>query len=152
MTPGQHLPPDYSRGDETTVGGYAAVHGRPAALEGQDGFSYSLDILSDDTGDAARPWGAYLLFVQWTRLGAQQVAGHVESEFLTWGATADEAERALGAWPLVEAQRVLDALLRARDGASTRRWWDVMRAEDGDADDAHSDDAPAGHPRTGDDV
>ena len=54
MTPGQHLPPEYDKGDETTVGGYAAVHSRPAALEGRDGMSYSLDLLSDSTGEAAR--------------------------------------------------------------------------------------------------
>lgn len=127
MSPGQHLPPDYSKGDESTIGGYAAVHARPAALEGRDGMSYSLDILSDETSDAARPYGAFLLFVQWSRIGAQQVAGHLESDFLTWGATAAEAEHALAQWSLTDAQGVLDTVLRARDGASTRRWWDVMR-------------------------
>ncbi len=133
MTPGQHLPPEYEKGDETTVGGYAAVHSRPAALEGRDGMSYSLDVLSDATGDAARPFGGYLIFVQWSRMGAQKAEGHLETDFLTWGSTADEAERALGAMPLTEAQRTLDALVAARDGQSTRRWWDVMREDDGGA-------------------
>jgi hypothetical protein len=131
VTPGQHLPPEYEKGDETTVGGYAAVHSRPAALEGRDGMSYSLDVLSDATGDAARPFGAYLIFVQWSRMGAQKAEGHLETDFLTWGSTADEAERALGAMPLTEAQRALDTLVAARDGDSTRRWWDVMREDDG---------------------
>ena len=131
MTPGQHLPPEYDKGDETTVGGYAAVHSRPAALEGRDGMSYSLDVLSDSTGEAARPFGAYLIFVQWSRRGAQKAEGHLETDFLAWGATAADAERALGAMPLTEAQRVLDTLITARDGASTRRWWDMMRADDG---------------------
>jgi len=131
VTPGQHLPPEYDKGDETTVGGYAAVHSRPAALEGRDGMSYSLDVLSDSTGDASRPFGAYLIFVQWSRMGAQKAEGHLETEFLAWGQGAAEAERALGAMPLAEAQRALDALVAARDGASTRRWWDVMREDDG---------------------
>ncbi|MFI5231955.1 MAG: hypothetical protein ACHQSE_05515 [Gemmatimonadales bacterium] len=131
MTPGQHLPPEYDKGDETTVGGYAAVHSRPAALEGRDGMSYSLDVLSDSTGDAARPFGAYLIFVQWSRVGAQKAEGHLETDFLAWGSSAAEAERALGAMPLTEAQRALDALVAARDGGSTRRWWDVMREDDG---------------------
>ena len=131
MTPGQHLPPEYDKGDESTVGGYAAVHSRPAALEGRDGMSYSLDLLSDSTGEAARPFGAYLIFVQWSRMGAQKAEGHLETDFLAWGATAGEAERALGAMLLVDAQRALDALIAARDGGSTRRWWDVMKQEDG---------------------
>ena len=131
MTPGQHLPPEYDKGDETTVGGYAAVHSRPAALEGRDGMSYSIDALSDSTGEAARPFGAYLIFVQWSRMGAQKAEGHLETDFLAWGASAADAERALGAMPLVDAQRALDALIAARDGASTRRWWDVMREDDG---------------------
>ncbi|MGH7654112.1 MAG: hypothetical protein ACREN6_05555 [Gemmatimonadaceae bacterium] len=131
MTPGQHIPPEYDKGDETTVGGYAAVHSRPAALEGRDGMSYSIDILSDSTDEAARPFGAYLIFVQWSRMGAQKAEGHLETDFLAWGASAADAERALGAMPLVEAQRVLDALVSARDGGSTRRWWDVMHEDDG---------------------
>lgn len=133
MTPGQHLPPDYDKGDETTVGGYAAVHARPAALEGRDGMSYSLDVLSDGTGEPTRPFGAYLIFVQWSRMGAQKAEGHLETDFLAWGATAADAERALGVMPLADAQRALDGLIARRDGASTRRWWDVMR-EDGGAE------------------
>ena len=131
MTPGQHLPPEYEKGDETTVGGYAAVHSRPAALEGRDGMSYSLDVLSDSTGDSARPFGAYLIFVQWSRVGAQKVEGHLETDFLAWGSSTDEAARALGVMPLAAAQRALDTLISMRDGGSTRRWWDVMREDEG---------------------
>lgn len=131
MTPGQHLPPEYEKGDETTVGGYAAVHARPAALEGRDGMSYSLDVLSDSTGEAARPFGAYLIFVQWSRMGAQKAEGHLETDFLAWGSSDAEAERALGAMPLADAQRALDALVSARDGGSSRRWWDAMREDEG---------------------
>jgi hypothetical protein len=127
VTPGQHLSPEYEKGDETTVGGYAAVHARPAALEGHDGMSYSLDVLSDSTGDAARPFGAYLIFVRWSRIGAQKAEGHLETGLLAWGRTAEEAERSLGAMPLADAQRALDALISARDGGAPRRWWDAMR-------------------------
>ena len=133
---GQFLPPDHTKGDESTVGGYAAVHARPAALEGPDGLSYSLEILTDSTGEAeqAKRFGACFLFVQWKRVGAQGVAGHLESEFLAWGETAAQAKRALGAMPLAEAQRVLDGLVGAREGGTpARRWWDVMRDEQGGA-------------------
>jgi hypothetical protein len=139
---GQYLPPDPSKGDDRTVGGYAAVHGRPAALEGRDGYSYSIEILSDTFDDTPGPattpaahaprFGAYLLFVQWSRLGAQKVEGHLESEFLVTADTAAEAERALGAMPLTEAQRVLDSLLRERHGDTSRRWWSAIESDDED--------------------
>ena len=35
-----------------------AVHDRPAAFEGSDGFSYSVEIMAEETGDAAAPWAA----------------------------------------------------------------------------------------------
>jgi hypothetical protein len=123
------------KGDAGTVGGYAAVHARPAALEGRDGMSYSLEILTDSTGETApeRKFGAYLFFVQWKRIGDQGVGGHLESAFLAWGETAALARRGLGALPLTEAQRVLDALVAAHGGDATgRRWWDVIRDEGGD--------------------
>ena len=101
--------------------------GRPAALEGRDGFSYSLEILSDSTGETKRPFGAYLMFVKWSRLGAQKVEGHLESEFLTFGGSAEAAESQLSAMKLAEAQRVLDGLLSARDGASSRRWINALK-------------------------
>ena len=129
--PGQHIPPDHSRGDESTVGGYVAVHGRPVALEGLDGMSYSLEILTDATGEPARPFGAYLLFVQWKRMGEQGVSGHLETEFLGWGATAAMAHRMLAAMPLAQAQVELDAVVAAREGAGTRRWFDVMHDDGG---------------------
>jgi len=126
---GQFIPPDYSKGDETTVAGYRAVHARPAALEGRDGFSYSLEITSDACGDPGKPFGAYLMFVQWSRLGAQKVEGHLESDFLAFGSTDTEAEHALGTMPLAEAQQVLDSLIRARDGDSKRRWWNAVESD-----------------------
>jgi len=130
---GQFLPPDYSKGDESTVGGYAAVHARPVALEGRDGMSYSLEILADTTGERTptQRFGAYLLFVRWSRTGAQRAEGHVESEFLAWGATEEAATRSLGAMKLEAARQVLDALIRARDGETTRRWLDVLPDEGG---------------------
>lgn len=132
MSHGRFLPPDYSLGDESTVGGFAEVHGRPAALEGADGFSYSLEVLADSTGDSARPFGAYVLFLQWRRMGEQGIEGHLESEFLAFGETPEAALTAVQGMKLTECQRVLDALLAARAGARRgRKWYDVMREEDG---------------------
>jgi hypothetical protein len=127
---GRHLPPDHSKGDPNTLGGYMAVHDRPAAFAGADGFSYSAEILSDETGDMEQPFGAYLLFVRWARIGATSPAGHLESEFIAYGATAEEATREAGALPLNAVKQLLDELVAtASKGTPGRRWWDAMGAE-----------------------
>ena len=132
--PGRHTPPDHSAGDERTLGGYAAVHARPAAFEGADGLSYSVEILADETGEPDRPWGAYLLFMRWRRVGRSGVEGHLESDFLRHGATEREARDAVERMTLWEAKEVLDALVRRAHGGGEpqRRWWDVMRDEEGE--------------------
>lgn len=107
------LPADHSKGDERTIGGYAAVHARPAALEGRDGLSYSVETLTDSTGEAARPWGAYLLFLRWKKMGEQGVAGHLESAFLAWADDRSAAKAALDAFLIEDVQRVLDELIVA---------------------------------------
>lgn len=126
---GRFLPPDPSKGDERTIGGYMAVHARPAAFQGSDGLSYSVAIETDRTDDTARPFGAYFLFVRWRRLGTQGVEGHLETPFLAYGATAAEAGMALGAMLLEEVKAILDDLIRARAPGPSRKWWDVMRDE-----------------------
>ena len=125
---GRHLPPDHSRGDEATLGGYMAVHARPAAFEGADGMSYSVDIVTDRTGDRARPFAAYLLFLRWRRIGASGVEGHVESDYVAYGATEQAARAEVERLPLHEVKRTLDELLGPRGGMpNERRWWDAMR-------------------------
>ena len=109
------LPADHSKGDERTIGGYAAVHARPAAFEGRDGYSYSVEILADRTDDAERPFGAFFLFVKWKRFGEQAVEGHLESAFLAHGGDADAASAALGAMMIEDVQRHLDALIAERE-------------------------------------
>jgi hypothetical protein len=131
--PGQHLPPDHGRGDANTIGGYAAVHGRPAAFEGSDGLSYSVEIVTAPTGHPEHPWGAYLLFVQWARVGAASPSGHLESDFLSEADAESDARAVVSALSLGEVRGVLHALIDARRGGpSSRRWWDAMRDE-GDA-------------------
>jgi hypothetical protein len=131
VTHARYRPPDPSKGDENTIGGYAAVHDRPAAFEGSDGFSYSVELMTEATGDAAQPWAAFFLFVKWSRIGAQSPEGHLESEYLTQATTEAEARDLLGATPLAAVKLLLDELIAARPSVSQRPWWDAMR-DDGD--------------------
>lgn len=131
---GRFVPADHSKGDANTIGGYMAVHARPAAFEGSDGLSYSVELSVDETGDPSRPYGAYLLFLRWRRLGQQGIAGHLETDYLAWGSTEEEARARVGALSLSEVKSMLDALIAERSPASARRWWDAMRAE---GDDVH---------------
>jgi hypothetical protein len=132
-----YRPPDHSKGDESTIGGYAAVHDRPAAFEGSDGFSYSVELMSEPTGDAVTPWAAFILFVKWARLGAQSPEGHLESDYLVRGASEPEVKHAIGETPLEDVKALLERLIADRNaGAPTRRWWDAMRDEGSEGTDA----------------
>jgi hypothetical protein len=125
--PGQFRPADHSKGDANTIGGYMAVHDRPAAFEGPDGFSYSVEILTQHEPDESPPWAAFFLFVKWARIGAQSPEGHLESDYVARGATEGEARTRAGQLSLAETKIVLDTLVaRATGGRQPRRWFDVM--------------------------
>ena len=125
--PGQFRPADHSKGDANTIGGYMAVHARPAAFEGSDGASYSVEIVADTTGEKEQPFAAYLLFVKW-REGDPVASGHLETEFLGYAATEAEARRIVGALLLNDVKAHLDKLIVARK-AEEKPWWESMRQE-----------------------
>ena len=128
---GQFKQPDFSRGDPNTIGGYAAAHDRPAAFEGSDGFSYSVELMAEDEGMGAEPWGAFIFFVRWARIGASSPEGHLESDVLARGATQEDALERLSAFPLNRVKSVLDELIaRGAGGVPKRKWWDAMRDPD----------------------
>ncbi|HEX9381782.1 MAG TPA: hypothetical protein VF908_00125 [Gemmatimonadaceae bacterium] len=124
---GRFLPPDHSKGDPNTIGGYMAVHDRPAAFEGSDGASYSVEIVSDTSEEKQRPFAAYLLFVRWGQ-GDPVATGHLETDFLAFAATEEEARRMVGALSLNEVKLKLDDLIKARR-SELLPWWDSMRNE-----------------------
>lgn len=124
---GQFLPADHSKGDANTIGGYMAVHARPAAFEGSDGASYSVEIVTDASGDKTRPFAAYLLFVRW-RQGDPVASGHLETEFLAFADTEDDARKLVGAMMLNEVKTRLDDLIKAKR-AEQLPWWDAMHQE-----------------------
>jgi hypothetical protein len=124
---GRFIPADHSKGDANTIGGYMAVHDRPAAFEGSDGASYSVEIVADVSDEKDRPFGAYLLFVRW-REGDPVASGHLETEFLAFAASEDEAKKMVGAMLLSDVKVHLDKLIAARR-AELLPWWDAMREE-----------------------
>jgi hypothetical protein len=124
---GQFRPADHSKGDANTIGGYMAVHDRPAAFEGSDGFSYSVEILAQHEPAETPPWAGFFLFVKWARIGAQSPEGHLESDYVAAGATETEAIANAGRLSLAETKKILDSLIASASIAKpTRRWFDVM--------------------------
>jgi hypothetical protein len=99
--------------DESTLGGYVAVHTRPPAFMGVDGASYTVDVAVDETGDAEAPVGGYLLFIQWAGQ-PPAIAGHLESDFLSLGPSESVVRAQLDRLPLLDVKSTLDALIRAR--------------------------------------
>jgi hypothetical protein len=124
---GRFLPADHSKGDPNTIGGYMAVHDRPAAFEGSDGASYSVEIVCDSSDDRSRPFAAYLLFVRWAA-GDPVASGHLETDFIAYGTTEDEVRALVGALSLNDVKSRLDSLINARK-VEQLPWWDVMRSE-----------------------
>jgi hypothetical protein len=108
-----------------------AVHDRPAAFEGSDGMSYSVELAVDETGDEEKPYAGYILFLRWRRIGEQGVEGHLETDYLVDAVSDADARAALGALSLGDVRTRLEQLLASRAEAPSRRWWDVMRDEDG---------------------
>jgi hypothetical protein len=129
------IPPDHSKGDESTIGGYMAVHARPAAFEGSDGAAYSVEIETDETDEPDAPWGAFLLFVKWSS-GEPRVSGHLESDFLARGNSEAEVRKRVGDLPLQRVREILEMLIRERAPRAERPWWEAMRDENDDEGDA----------------
>ena len=125
---GQFIPADHSKGDANTVGGYTAVHSRPPAFEGKDGASYSVEIMTDETGDPSRPWAGYLFFVRYQH-GDPVASGHVETDYLRYADSEREAQDLVGAMQLNDALLELNKAISAKSSEG-RPWWDAMRDEE----------------------
>lgn len=98
--------------DDTTLGGYPAVHGRAPAFEGSDGEPYTpaIEVERAEGGDR---WAAYLVFVRWARTGSA-IMGHVETGDLAEAPTQEEAVAVLEALPLTRVKAILDETIEAK--------------------------------------
>lgn len=102
--------------DDSTLGGYLELHERPPAFAGSDGNAYSVAIYLDESPGPDGRFGAALLFVRWSADGARP-EGHVESGYLAFGASPDEAEAAVRALTLWDVKQHLDAAIERRQTA-----------------------------------
>ena len=93
--------------DDTTLGGYQQVHGRPPAFGAADGQAYSVATFADDAGAVGGGrYGAALLFVRWGE--GERPVGHLETDYVAFGATPDEALAPVLALTLEQVKAHLD--------------------------------------------
>jgi hypothetical protein len=101
---------------EFTLGGYMASHDRAAAFTGSDGQAYSVALWVEDDPDPRGRYGASLLFVRWGKSG-DAPEGHLESDYLVWGTTVEDATTRLGAFSLYDVKALLDELIASHASA-----------------------------------
>jgi hypothetical protein len=99
--------------DESTLGGYTAVHGRAAAFTGPDGQPYTVGIEVEAPADTDARWAGYLIFLRWAATGSA-VMGHVETADLATGDSEAEVRAALEALPLRRVKQILEGEIRRR--------------------------------------
>jgi hypothetical protein len=98
--------------DDTTLGGYPAVHGRAPGFEGSDGYAYTVAVELDEDG-ARGGWSAYLVFLRWANEGSA-ILGHLATEDLAHGSTPEDAKGALEALPLPDVKSILETEIARR--------------------------------------
>ena len=94
-----------------------AKHERAAAFGGSDGQAYSVAIYVEDEADVRGLFGASLLFVRWSSEGERAV-GHLETEYLAFATSPDDARAPLLELPLTAVKMHLDrCIARASETA-----------------------------------
>ncbi len=86
------------------------MHQRAPAFGGRDGHAYSVSTYVDERPDADGRYGAALLFIRWSSAGERPV-GHLETEYLGFGPSPEEALAPLLALDLHEVKAHLDACI-----------------------------------------
>ena len=99
-----------SPGDDDTLGGYQRLHERPPAFGGSDGRAYTVAPYVAEEPDGSGRYAAALLFVAWAE-GATRPSGHLETEYLAFGGTAEEALAPLLVLTLHEVKAHLDGCI-----------------------------------------
>lgn len=92
------------------------MHDRPPAFGGSDGAAYSVSTLVDDDPDPTGRFGAALMFIRWSE-GGERAVGHLETDYLAFGATPEAAHAPLLSLTLQEVKAHLDRCI-ARKGTA----------------------------------
>ena len=101
--------------EDSTLDGYLRLHDRAPAFGGADSAAYSVAVYVDDAPGPDGRFGAALLFVRWSPAG-DQPAGHLETDYLAFGATPAEAEERVRSLTLYQVKDHLDRLIaRAKE-------------------------------------
>ena len=98
---------------DLTLGGYVELHKRPPAFSGSDDQPYTVDIDVEPTGDAVRPYAAFLVFVRWAATGAGIMA-HTESGDVAFGESPEAAKARALELSLYEVKAELDAAIQRK--------------------------------------
>ena len=115
MSPSLTPDPERAPNDDSTLGGYFAVHDRPPAYTGPDGHPYTVSPETEKTSNLRAPYAGYLVFPRWAQSGVG-IVGHVETPTLVESASHEEAVRRLGQLTLLEVQELLAEAI-ARDAS-----------------------------------
>jgi len=99
--------------DDSTLGGYFAVHSRPPAYDGPDGHPYTVSPEVEKTSNLRAPYAGYLVFPKWAQTGVG-IVGHVETPTLVECASQEEAMQLLGEKTLLEVQQLLVDAIRGQ--------------------------------------
>ena len=101
---------DAESAKDMTLGGYVELHNRPPAFGGADEQPYTVDIDVEPTGDAERPYAAFLVFIRWAATGAG-IMEHTESGDVAFGETPEAARARALELTLYEVKSELDAAI-----------------------------------------
>ncbi|HEX6558219.1 MAG TPA: hypothetical protein VF021_02130 [Longimicrobiales bacterium] len=104
---------DAAQARDMTLGGYVELHNRPPAFSGSDDQPYTVDVDVEPTGDPARPFAAFLVFVRWAATGAG-IMEHTESGDVAHGDTPDSAKSRALELTLYEVKSELDAAIERK--------------------------------------
>jgi hypothetical protein len=104
---------DPAEARDLTLGGYVELHNRPPAFTGVDDQPYTVDVDVEPTGDAQRPYAAFLVFLRWAATGAGIMA-HTESGDVAHGDSPESAKTRALELTLYEVKAELDAAIERK--------------------------------------
>lgn len=104
--------------DETTLGGYIAIHGRAPGFDASDGSPYTAAVENEELEGGK--WAGYLIFLRWADHGSA-IMGHLETDDLVTADSAEEARGMLERLPLTKVKEILEETIASRSDDTPRQ-------------------------------